>query len=132
MLTQSKWWAAATVVAAFVAGGLVASGLARHHWGGGPGMGPGHFGPRGGIPAYLRRKLDLSPAQEDSVRAIFERHRPQMEALWRAMRPRFDSIRAAVDSEVAKQLTPTQRTEFEALTRRFDERLRRRPPPDHP
>jgi hypothetical protein len=50
-----------------------------------------------------------------------------MESLWRALRPRFDSIRAAVDSEIAKQLTPTQRDRFEELVRRHDERLRRGP-----
>jgi len=89
---------------------------------------------------FLRRELDLTPAQEDSVRAIFERHRPQMEALWRDMRPRFDSLRAAVEAEIAAQLMPSQRTRFEAMRKRMDDRLRRGPgggggpgpPPDHP
>src|SRR5260370_15369581 len=136
MLTQSKGWAAGTVVAALVVGGFVGWGLGLRggygRWGGSPGMGRPPFGARGDIPGFLKRKLDLTPAQQDSVRAIFERHRPQMEAMWRAARSRFDSIRTAVDSEIGKQLTPTQRAQFEELRRRHEERVRRGPPPDHP
>ena len=131
MLTQSKGWAAGTVVAALVVGGFVGWGLGLRggygRWGGGPGMGPPPFGARGDIAGFLKHKLDLTPAQRDSVHAIFERHRPQMEALWRAVRSRFDSIRTAVDSEIGGQLTPTQRARFEELRRRFDERRRRGP-----
>jgi Spy/CpxP family protein refolding chaperone len=80
----------------------------------------------------LKRELELTPAQEDSVQAIFARHRPQMEALWREMRPRFDSVRAAVNAEISAQLTPAQRTQFQELERRMDERLRREPKPNSP
>jgi len=152
MLKQSPGWAIATLAAAFVAGGLVGWGLSSHfghsRWGwgrGSDGLGFGPPGPPGsaggqrGVHWFLRRELDLTPAQEDSVRAIFERHRPQMETLWRDMRPRFDSLRAAVDAEIAAQLTPSQRTRFEAMRKRMDERLRRGPGggggpglPDHP
>jgi Spy/CpxP family protein refolding chaperone len=140
MLTQSKGWAIATLVAVFVAGGLVGWGVSmrfRHHWWGagrGPGFGPPGMGEEGrGVHWFLRRELDLTPAQQDSVRAIFERHRPQMEALWRDMRPRFDSLRAAVDTEISAQLTPAQRTRFDKLMKRLDDRLRRGPgPPAHP
>jgi hypothetical protein len=56
-----------------------------------------------------------------------------MEALWRAMRPRFDSVRAAVDAEIGAQLTPAQRVKFEEMTRSMSDRLRREPkPPDDP
>jgi Spy/CpxP family protein refolding chaperone len=95
-------------------------------------MGPPPFQERGDIPGFLKRKLDLTPAQEDSVRAIFARHRPEMEAMWRVVRSRFDSIRTAVDSEIGKQLTATQRARFEELRRRFEGHRWRRPPPDHP
>jgi len=80
----------------------------------------------------LKRELELTPAQEDSVQAIFARHRPQMEALWREMRPRFDSVRAAVNAEISAQLTPAQRTKFQELEHRMDERLRREPKPNSP
>jgi Spy/CpxP family protein refolding chaperone len=85
------------------------------------------------VHSFLKRRLDLTPTQVDSVRAIFERHRPQMEALWREMRPRFDSVRAAVDAEIGAQLTPAQRVKFEEMTRRMNDRLRKEPkPPDDP
>ncbi len=138
MLKQSPSWAVATLVAAFVAGGLVGWGLStrlgHHRWSGGGGGGRG-FGPPGGprgAHPFLRRELDLTPAQEDSVSAIFERHRPQMEALWRDMRPRFDSLRSVVDKEIAAQLTSAQRARFEELRRRMDDRLRREPKQDDP
>ncbi|PYO75945.1 MAG: periplasmic heavy metal sensor [Gemmatimonadetes bacterium] len=140
MLKQSPGWAVATLIAIFVAGGLVGWGVGTrvgHGRGGsGPGWGRGDRGgpggPGGGIHSLLKRELDLTPAQEDSVRAIFARHRPQMEALWREMRPRFDSVRAAINSEISGQLTPAQRTKFQELERRMDERLRREPKPASP
>jgi Spy/CpxP family protein refolding chaperone len=144
MLKQSPGWAIATLIAAFIAGGLVGWGVStrvghgrwgRGGWGaGGPGFGaPGAPGGPRGVHSFLRRELDLTPAQQDSVRAIFERHRPQMETLWREMRPRFDSVRAAIDREIAAQLTPAQRSRFEDLMRRMDNRLRKEtgPPTQH-
>ncbi|HYL21001.1 MAG TPA: periplasmic heavy metal sensor [Gemmatimonadales bacterium] len=140
MLKQSPGWAVATLLAIFVAGGLVGWGIGMrtgHRGVGGPRWGRGREGggpgaPGGGVHSFLKRELDLTPAQEDSVRAIFARHRPQMEALWRQMRPRFDSVRAAIDSEISGQLTPAQRTKFQELERRMEERLRREPKPDSP
>ncbi len=134
MLKQSTGWAVAALIAAFLAGGLVSWGVASragHGRGSGPGWGRGGGG-RGGPGGLLKRELELTPAQEDSVQAIFARHRPQMEALWREMRPRFDSVRAAVNAEINAQLTPAQRTKFQKLERRMDERLRREPKPHSP
>ena len=137
MLKQSTGWAVAALIAAFLAGGLVSWGVASHaaHVRGssGPGWGRGGGGGgRSGPGGFLKRELDLTSAQQDSVQAIFARHRPQMEALWREMRPRFDSVRAAVNAEISAQLTPAQRTKFQELQRRMDERLRREPKPNSP
>jgi len=135
MLKQSTGWAVAALVAAFLAGGLVSWGVASHagHGRGSGGPGWGRSGRGGGGPGgFLKRELELTPAQEDSVQAIFARHRPQMEALWREMRPRFDSVRAAVNAEISAQLTPVQRTKFQELEHRMDERLRREPKPNSP
>jgi Spy/CpxP family protein refolding chaperone len=135
MLKQSTGWAVAALVAAFLAGGLVSWGVASHaghgRGSGGPGWGRSGGG-RGGPGGFLKRELELTPAQEDSVQAIFARHRPQMEALWRELRPRFDSVRAAVNAEISAQLTPVQRTKFQELEHRMDERLRREPKPHSP
>jgi Spy/CpxP family protein refolding chaperone len=139
MFKQSTGGAVATLLAAFLAGGLVAWGLSarllgshRGEWRGIGALGPGRpAGPGGpGGRRVLARELGLSAAQQDSVQAILERHRPQMEALWRQIRPRFDSLRGTVDSEIAAQLTPAQRARFAELTKRFDDRLRGERSPD--
>src|SRR5207244_11497487 len=86
MLKQSTGWAVAALVAAFLAGGLVSWGVASHagHGRGSGGPGWGRSGRGGGGPGgFLKRELELTPAQEDSVQAIFARHRPQMEAFGR-------------------------------------------------
>lgn len=76
---------------------------------------PGHFGhhgPRGmGGPeplARLERALDLSPAQADSIEAIFERSRVRFEA-------RRDSMRNEIDA----QLTPEQRAKWKQMESKF-------------
>jgi Spy/CpxP family protein refolding chaperone len=125
MLKQSAGWAVTTLVAAFVAGGLVAWGLTAHYGGG---WRRGHGGMAAGargIQSFLGRELDLTAAQRDSVRAILERSRPKLEAIWRDVRPRVDSVRSTIDSEIAAQLTPTQRARFEEIRRRRDERFHR-------
>jgi Spy/CpxP family protein refolding chaperone len=138
MFKQSTGGAVTTLLAAFLAGGLVAWGVTapllgghRGEWRGIGAAGSGRPGP--GSPEgrrVLARELGLSAAQQDSVQAVFERHRPQMEALWREMRPRFDSLRVTVESEIATQLTPAQRARFAELAKRFDGRHRGEPNPE--
>jgi Spy/CpxP family protein refolding chaperone len=75
----------------------------------GPG-GHGHHGGMGGPPplARLERALDLSPAQVDSIEAIFNRSRARFEA-------RRDSMRSEIDA----QLTPEQRTKWKQMESQF-------------
>jgi Spy/CpxP family protein refolding chaperone len=139
MFKQSTGGAVTTLLAAFLAGGLVAWGLSARLLGGHRGEWRGIGAPGLGRPRapgspegrrVLARELGLSAAQQDSVQAVFERHRPQMQALWREMRPRFDSLRVTVDSEIAVQLTPAQRARFAELAKRVDGRRRREPTPE--
>ncbi len=116
---RSKLWVVVALVTTFAAGVVVDWGLRA--W---IGVHPGGVwdrsrrrGPDAVVP-YLTRELDLTAAQRDSVHAIFERHRCDMAALWRQTRPRFDSLRAAIDAEIETQLSPTQRTRFHALAPR--------------
>jgi hypothetical protein len=74
--------------------------------------------------AYLTKELTLTPAQADSVRAIFARHRPEIEALSAQVRPKFDSIRTVVRGEIDAQLTPDQRTKHARLTEEAEHRRR--------
>ena len=113
MLNRSKLAAVALLAAVFIAGGLAG-------WGGHEAAdrddrgGRGRHGPDAMV-AYLGRKLDLTSAQQDSVRAIFARHRPETEALWGRVRPQFDSIKARIRAEIDAQLTPAQRERHQRL-----------------
>lgn len=122
MLNRSKLAAVALLAAVFLAGGLAG-------WGGheaterdGRG-GKGRRGPDAMI-NHLGRELELTPAQRDSVRAIFARHRPETEALWARVRPQFDSIKARVRTEIDAQLTPAQRERHQRLIEQAEHRRR--------
>jgi heavy-metal resistance protein len=97
---------------------------------GGPGHRPGFRGPEGYV-RLLDRELDLTPAQEDSVRAILGRFSPGMDSLWRSMRPRIDSLRSQVRSAVRAQLTPGQQERYTRLTERLDSERRQRDTSSH-
>jgi Spy/CpxP family protein refolding chaperone len=73
---------------------------------------------------YLGRELDLSAAQRDSVRAIFQRYKPATEALWAEVRPRFDSIKAQVRAEIDAQLSPEQRAQHQRLVEKAEHHRR--------
>ena len=112
MLNKSKLAAVGLLAAVFMAGGLAG-------WGGREaaereGRGP-HSRDPDAIVAFLGKRLDLSSAQRDSVRAIFVRHRPETDALWAQVRPRFDSIKARMRAEIDAQLTPSQRVKHQQL-----------------
>lgn len=73
--------------------------------------------------AYLTQQVGLSKAQQDSVRNVLERHRMGMDSIWRATRPRVDSLRQSMQIEIEEQLTPAQQRRFrETLAQRERER----------
>src|SRR5207247_52740 len=75
--------------------------------------------PRPTVSDVLTEDLRLDPTQRDSVRAIVQRHRTRMTAVWETVRPRFDSMRAQMDSEVALQLTPDQQAKYRDHVARY-------------
>jgi hypothetical protein len=94
------------------------------------------LGPRrGGRPTtdraveMLGHRLKLRNAQRDSVRAVLERHRPELDSVWGAFRPRFDSLQHVIGKEIEAQLDPDQRDKFAQLRQEFEQRRRDRPPP---
>ena len=119
-MTRPKVWAVAFLVAVFVAGAAVGWGARR--WSAGP------HEPRlrdtGAIVAHLAKELDLSPPQQDSVRAILERHRAEIDALWHLVHPRVDSLRATIHREISAQLTPAQQSRYRDLIARFEHQRR--------
>ena len=74
--------------------------------------------------SYLTKELTLTPTQADSVRAIFARHRPEIEALSAQVRPKFDSIKTVVRGEIDAQLTPDQRAKHARLIEEAEHRRR--------
>jgi Heavy-metal resistance len=122
MLNRSKLAAVTLLAAVFLAGGLAG-------WGGreasrkDDGRGRSRRGPDAWVD-YLGKELDLSAAQRDSVRAILIKHRPETEALWAQVRPRFDSIKTRVRAEIDAQLTPEQREQHQRLIEKAEHRRR--------
>ena len=110
MFSQSRTWAAALLVAVFLAGGATGWAVSRATL---------VMPPRGGGPdaltAYLARRLDLDAAQQDAVRAVLTRHHTEMQAIMSSVRPRLDSLRNTVRAEITAQLTPPQRERYARL-----------------
>lgn len=110
MFSQSRAWAAALLVAVFLAGGVTGWAVSRATL---------VMPPRGGGPdaltAYLARRLDLDAAQQDAVRAVLTRHHAEMQAIMSSVRPRLDSLRTTVRAEITAQLTPPQRERYARL-----------------
>lgn len=115
MPNRSQLWAFALLLASLVVGG--AAGWAAR--GSSVQRCTPRFRDTAGMVGFLTKELDLSATQQDSVRAIFRRHRAQMEAIWRSVHPRYDSIRAVLEVEINAQLTPDQQRRHRELLDRI-------------
>jgi Spy/CpxP family protein refolding chaperone len=80
----------------------------------------------GGYVERLRDELGLTAAQQESVKAILERHEPGMDSLWSQVRPQFDSLRSALRAAVRAQLTPDQQQKYAAMIAQRDREYRER------
>ena len=114
---KTRWRAASLLVAVFLVGLLSGAGVSA--WAG-RAMDDDHHGKRKsrGYLARLTTELDLTAEQQDSVRAILDRYEPAFDSLWQETRPRFETLRAGIRSEVRTHLTTEQRTEYDALIER--------------
>jgi len=119
MLNRSTTWAVLFLVATFAAGLAVGAGgralWVRYASAAAPERARG----LDRMMDELNDELHLDPAQRDSVRAILHRHRTRMTAVWETVRPRFDSMRAQMDSDVARQLTPEQQAKYRDHVTRY-------------
>ena len=118
MLNRSTTWAAALLVATFGAGVAVGVGgramWVRYASAAAPER--AHGVER--LMAELDRDLRLTPVQHDSVHTILLRHYTRISEAWETVRPRFDTLRAAMDSEVSRQLTPEKQATYRDLIAR--------------
>ena len=66
----------------------------------------------------LTEQLGLSPAQHDSIRAIMDKHRAEMQTIIAPVKERLDSNRAQAREEIKALLTSGQRARYEELIAR--------------
>src|SRR6266699_5985529 len=112
MLNRSTTWAVVFLVATFAAGLAVGAG-GRALWvRRASAAAPERARGLDRMMDELNAEMHLGPGQRDSVRAILQRHRARMTAVWETVRPRFDSMRAQMDSEVTRHLTPEQQVKY--------------------
>jgi len=123
-MVRRPWKAVVLLLAVFIAGGVVGGAFARFApWG------HGHGPDANGMVARLTEDLDLTPAQQDSITAVLDRWRPQMDSAWAEVRPRIETVRAKIRSDIAAQLTVEQQAKYEELMKRHREPPKGPPPP---
>jgi Spy/CpxP family protein refolding chaperone len=122
MMETRTWKAASLLLLAALFGGAVGSAVTARL------ADPGHrdHGRRGhGSEWYvslLTRELDLSSAQQDSVRSLLARRRQGMDSLYALIRPSMEQIRDSIRADVRALLTPAQQERYRALSARLDAR----------
>lgn len=80
--------------------------------------------PQGRAAGYLdrlTRTLDLTRVQQDSVKAVLDRYTPEMDSLMNEIRPRLDTVRAAMRMEITRFLDPRQQKEYEVMQQKRDQ-----------
>ncbi len=80
--------------------------------------------PQGRAAGYLDRlthTLDLTPVQQDSVKAVLDRYTPAMDSLMSEIRPRLDTVRAAMRADITRFLDPRQQKEYEVMQQKRDQ-----------
>ncbi|HEX5386654.1 MAG TPA: periplasmic heavy metal sensor [Gemmatimonadales bacterium] len=127
-MNGTRWRAAALLVAVFIIGLLVGfegRALARRHV-----MARARARTPAAMADRLARRLDLNAAQRDSVRLILERHRPEMDSLWRDFQPRLRELERSLNGEISAQLDTAQQRKFAELTSHRGHRRPGPPPPN--
>jgi hypothetical protein len=120
MFNKSRAWAVGLLAAVFVAG--LALGGAAQAWAGRRDAPCGRAGGTAAVVKDLTRQLSLTAVQQDSVRAVFDRHRGEMEAVWKRVHPQFDSLRQVMRTEINAQLTPAQQSTYKTFLAEHDRR----------
>ena len=116
--TRTRLWAGLFVLVVFVAG--FAAGVVVRPWlGPGPSRG---FGPRGMVgrppPDRVTERIlaniaDLTPEQDQDLRAVFDGRQQRLREINEEVRDRFEPQQAQMDAEISAILTPEQMEIFE-------------------
>ncbi len=108
-MVKRPWKAGVLLIAVFLAGALVGGVVARLR----PPMMQGRDA--NGMLKHMTEMLDLTPVQQDSIKAVLERYRPAMDSAWAEVRPRIETVRARIRSDIAVLLTAEQRAKYEEM-----------------
>jgi Spy/CpxP family protein refolding chaperone len=119
-IVRRPWKAGVLLLAVFLAGALVGGAVAHLR----PSM-PGRDA--NGMLKHMTEELDLTQVQQDSIKAVLDRYRPAMDSAWAEVRPRIETVRARIRSDIAAQLTAAQRTKYEEMMKHHDD-ARQNPP----
>jgi protein CpxP len=111
-IVKRPWKAAVLLIAVFLAGALVGGVVARLR----PPMGRD----ANGMLRHMTEELDLTQVQQDSIKAVLDRYRPAMDSAWAEVRPRIETVRARIRSDIAAQLTTEQRGKYEEMLKHHD------------
>lgn len=107
-MVKRPWKAGVLLIAVFLAGALVGGVIAR--------LRPPMQGrDANGMLKHMTEVLDLTQVQQDSIKAVLDRYRPAMDSAWAEVRPRIETVRARIRSDIAAQLTADQRAKYEEM-----------------
>ena len=124
-MTKSTRSATLLLIAAFLLGGVGGAALhatlERQ-----PPQREGRGAGRGDYLARLTDDLKLTAEQRDSIRVVLDHYHPRMDSVWESIRPRFETLRGELRSEIRIHLTPNQQRQFDELLERRDAERRRR------
>lgn len=81
------------------------------------------------IVGHLSRALALDEAQKAQATAIVEAHAPEVQALKKETKDKFDAIREKTDEEIRKILRPDQAPKLDAMIARWKRRNQDRDAP---
>jgi hypothetical protein len=122
MLNRSKLYAFALLVVVFAAG-AVAGGAVSAAWGDRARGRDRTTTERRDDRSYvgrLQRDLALTPAQRDSAERIVASYQGAMHEIWSEMRPRMDTIRTEIRTQIMAVLDSTQQETYRAMIARSD------------
>ncbi len=74
----------------------------------------------------LERDLNLNPAQRENVDRALQNHYERIRDIRRSMRPRINSIMQEIRQDVRSFLDDEQKTSFDRMVQKFEERRKRR------
>ena len=128
MSLKQRWVGVVVLVMTFLAGGVAGAAMrqvvaerepVRAQQGRDDGRGDRHR-------KFPYEQLGVTGEQRTRIEAVFERHRAQMDALWKEYEPRFDQVVDSTRAGINSVLTVEQREKFEEYRARRREENRNR------